>query len=286
MGDGGFAFGARAKQIRDALFAKTQFTERDLLAIQTDNRALFLARWWQALNLAAQASPQNSALRQLLAADRSWQGRASPNSVSYRLTRAWRLQVNRRIEEILLAPAIEKLGKEAKPGANGFDYEAPGFAGFEDVAWALLQNKPAHLLTSDYANWPALLEAAAQQVVKDMADKGALAERTWGERNTASICHPLAGALPGFAKNILCMPADQLAGDADMPLVAAPGFGASQRMVVSPGKEQDGIIHMPGGQSGHFMSPFWGAGHDDWVKHKPTPFLPGKAEYTLVLTPN
>ena len=285
MGDGGFAFGARAKQIRDGLFAKTQFTETDLLRIQTDDRALFLTRWWQALNKAAEASPQNSALRQLLAADRTWEGRASTDSVSYRLTRAWRLQVNRRIEEMLLATAIEKLGQDAKPGANGFDYEAPGFAGFEDVAWALLQAKPAHLLTRDYANWPALMEAAAQQVVSDMADKGKLAERRWGERNTAAICHPLAAALPGFAKSLLCMPADQLAGDADMPLVAAPGFGASQRMVVSPGKEQDGIIHMPGGQSGHFMSPFWGAGHNDWVQHKATPFLPGKAEYTMTLKP-
>lgn len=286
MGDGGFAFGARAKQIRDGLFAKSRFNERDLLAIQTDDRAVFLQRWRQLLESSAAASPPNSALRQLLAADPSWDGVASPDSVSYRLTRAWRLQVNRRIEEMLLAPAIEKLGKEAKPGPNGFDYEAPGFAGFEDVAWALLQAKPAHLLTGDYRNWPALLESAAAQVKNDLADSGALKDRRWGERNTAAICHPLAGALPGFAKRILCMPADQLAGDADMPLVAAPGFGASQRMVVSPGKEEDGIIHMPGGQSGHLLSPFWGAGHEDWVKHKPTPFLPGNTEYRLLLEPN
>lgn len=285
VGDGGYAFGARAKQIRDSLFAKSRFTERDLLAIQTDNRALFLQRWRQLLESSAAASPRDSALRQLLAADPSWDGVASPESVSYRLTRAWRLQVNRRIEEMLLAPAIEKLGKDAKPGPNGFDYEAPGFAGFEDVAWAMLQAKPAHLLTRDYRNWPALLESAAVQVKNDLADSGALKDRRWGERNTAAICHPLAGALPGPAKSLLCMPSDELSGDADMPLVAAPGFGASQRMVVSPGKEADGIIHMPGGQSGHLMSPFWGAGHEDWVKHKPTPFLPGKAEYTLTLKP-
>jgi penicillin amidase len=68
-----------------------------------------------------------------------------------------------------------------------------------------------------------------------------------------------------------------------MPLVVSPTFGASERMVVSPGHEADGIIHMPGGQSGHFLSPFWGAGHEDWVAHKPTPFLPGKTEYTLTL---
>jgi penicillin amidase len=42
---------------------------------------------------------------------------------------------------------------------------------------------------------------------------------------------------------------------------------------------------MPGGQSGHPLSPFWGAGHADWVQHKPTPFLPGKTEFSLVLKP-
>ena len=38
---------ARARQIRDDLFAKKQFSERDLLAIQLDDRALFLAEMGQ-----------------------------------------------------------------------------------------------------------------------------------------------------------------------------------------------------------------------------------------------
>jgi penicillin amidase len=42
---------------------------------------------------------------------------------------------------------------------------------------------------------------------------------------------------------------------------------------------------MPGGQSGHPMSPFWGAGHEDWVHGRPTPFLPGTTQYTLTLAP-
>ncbi|MGO4781723.1 penicillin acylase family protein, partial [Lysobacter sp. 2RAB21] len=82
-------------------------------------------------------------------------------------------------------------------------------------------------------------------------------------------------------KSALCMPPDELAGDAAMPRVQRPGFGASERMVVSPGHEADGIIHMPGGQSGNPLSPFWGAGHEDWVHGRPTPFLPGATRYTL-----
>ena len=81
------------------------------------------------------------------------------------------------------------------------------------------------------------------------------------------------------------MPADQLDGDMNMPRVAAPDFGASERMVVSPGHEADGIIHMPGGQSGHPLSPFWGTGHEAWVKGKPTPFLPGKSIHNIEAKP-
>lgn len=286
IGNAGYAFGARGMQIRDALMAKQRFSERDLLAIQTDDRALFLTRWWRLLDEAAKRAPAGSALRALQAADPNWDGAAAPDSVSYRVTRAWRLEVSNRIEEMLLAPAIDALGRQAgDTGPNGFDYEAPGFTGFEDVVWTLLEQRPAHLLTRDYRSWDELLERSAETVRGKLAEQGPLAQRDWGERNTAAICHPLAAALPAFAKPALCMPADRLRGDADMPLVAAPGFGASERMVVSPGHEEDGIIHMPGGQSGHLLSPFWGAGHADWVQHTPTPFLPGKTEYRLRLQP-
>jgi penicillin amidase len=81
------------------------------------------------------------------------------------------------------------------------------------------------------------------------------------------------------------MPFEPLAGDVAMPRVQAPDFGASERMVVAPGHEADGIIHMPGGQSGHLLSPFWGAGHEDWVQGRATPFLPGESRYTLKMQP-
>ncbi|MDD5720393.1 MAG: penicillin acylase family protein, partial [Candidatus Krumholzibacteria bacterium] len=61
--------------------------------------------------------------------------------------------------------------------------------------------------------------------------------------------------------------------------------GASQRLVVSPGREGDGIFHMPGGQSGHPLSPFFLAGHDDWCEGRATPLLPGPERYRLELRP-
>ncbi|HVI58342.1 MAG TPA: penicillin acylase family protein [Luteimonas sp.] len=275
VGDGGYDLGARARQIRDDLFAKQSFSERDLLAIQLDDRALFLRRWWELLRGEA-ARARSPALASLADASKTWQGRASADSASYRIVRAWRLAVIARLKDGLAAPALAVLGK---------DFEMPNLPQFEGVAWPLLQQRPAHLLPRRFDSWDALLEDAAREVRDGLSEQGPLADRTWGERNTARICHPLAGAIPLVGKRLLCMPPDPLDGDSNMPRVTAPGFGASERMVVSPGHEADGILHMPGGQSGHPLSPFWGAGHEDWVHGRATPFLPGQAEHALGLHP-
>ncbi len=275
VGGSSYDLGARAQQVRDDLFAKQQFTERDLLAIQLDDRAVFLQRWWQLLR--NQPTHDTSpALNALAAAATTWQGHASTDSVGYRIVRAWRLAVLARIKDGLLAPAQAALGA---------DFEAPALSQLEGVAWPMVTQRPANLLPRSFTSWDGLLEDAAREVRDELSKQGPLRERTWGERNTAHICHPLAGAIPLLGKRFLCMPADMLRGDSNMPRVAAPSFGASQRMVVSPGHEADGIIHMPGGQSGHPMSPFWGAGHEDWVRGRVTSFLPGKTEHTLILAP-
>ena len=274
-GDGGYALGARAKQIRDDLFLKDRFTEKDLLAIQLDDRAVFLQRWWALLQKEGKHG-NTPALAALAKAAGHWEGRASIDSVSYRIVRAWRLAVNARVADGLTAPAQAALGQ---------DFIMPDLPQLEGVVWPLLNERPANLLPRRFASWGALLEDAAVQVRDDLSGHGPLEHRTWGERNVAKVCHPLAGALPAILKSSLCMPADPLPGGGDMPRVQAPSFGASERMVVSPGHEAEGIIHMPGGQSGNPLSPFWGAGHDDWVHGRPTPFLPGKTEYTLRLKP-
>jgi penicillin amidase len=111
-----------------------------------------------------------------------------------------------------------------------------------------------------------------------------LAEATWGKRNTAAIAHPFTTAMP-FLARWLAAPPDQLPGDSNMPRVAGPKFGQSERLTVSPGREEEGLFDMPGGQSGHPLSPFFLKGHEDWVKGAPTPLLPGAAKYTLVLSP-
>ncbi|AWH52872.1 penicillin acylase [Stenotrophomonas sp. ESTM1D_MKCIP4_1] len=275
VGNAGYDLGARGQQIRDLLATQDRFDEHDLLAIQLDDRAVFLQRWWVLLQETARHSDA-PALKRLAAASEHWDGRASTQSTSYRIVRGFRGEVLDAIESALLAPAQARLGA---------DYLPPRLAQLEGVVWPLLEQRPDNLLPPGVDSWDALLAAAAQKLDADLGTQGPLQQRTWGERNVADICHPVARALPAFTRRWLCMPADPLPGDRDMPRVQGPSFGASQRMVVSPGHEADGIVHMPGGQSGHPLSPYWGAGHEDWVHGRPTPFLPGTSQHVMTLVP-
>jgi penicillin amidase len=274
LGDGGYDLGARARQIRDDLKAKDHFAPDDMLTIQLDDRAVLMHHWHELFAKALQGGDSaNAAQARKLATD--WDDRADPASVSYRLVRAFRNEV---IDTILD-------GFAAAVRVKYDDFKMPRLAQAEVIVDTLLLRQPAHLLPPGYANWDDLLRKCAERSVDRLDEKpGGLAARTWGEANTAKISHPLSAALPGLSR-LLDMPADQQPGDSNMPRVAAASFGASERFAVEPGHEEYGYFHMPAGQSDNPLSPFYGAGHEDWVKGKATPFLPGEAKYTLTLKP-
>ncbi len=279
IGDGGYDLGARATQIRDALFARETFSAEDMLAIQYDDRALFLAPWQELLlelldEDAVRGDAELAGYRDLLA---GWNPRAAPDSVGYRLVRAFRLEVRQRVFHALMAPAREAYGDDVVLRVSNQ---------FEGPLWSLVTERPAHMLPAGYENWESFMLAAVRENLAWFRDNfdGPLTRRTWGERNTASIRHPLSGSVPLLGA-WLDMPEDPLNGDLDMPKAQGPTFGASQRYAVYPGDEASSILHMPTGQSGHPLSDFYDRGHDDWVDGRPNPFLPGAAGFTLTLRP-
>ena len=81
------------------------------------------------------------------------------------------------------------------------------------------------------------------------------------------------------------MPPRALPGDLFTPRMHWRANGASERMIIAPGHEDEAIMHMPTGQSGHPLSPFYANSHEAWVEGRPTPFLPGEALHTLRLIP-
>jgi penicillin G amidase len=281
LGDNGYEGGARATQIRDGLrklvTSGKKATPADLLAIQLDDRALYLERWQKVLLavLSDEAVAENRLRTEMRDAVRLWTGRASTDSAAYRLVRSF----HQKLADRAFEPFIEK-ARETYPDFNYNQFH------FDDALWRLVQEKPARLLNTAHKSWEELMLAAADDVIAEVDKAGLPVSRfTWGARNTLRMRHPFSHVLPGLLGRFLDMPAEPLPGDNDMPRVQAPDFGASERMVVSPGHENEGILHMPGGQSGNPLSPYYRAGHDPWVKGEPTPFLPGPTQHTLTLQP-
>jgi penicillin G amidase len=268
--------GARASQIRDDLLADQTFDERALLDIQLDDRALWIEFWrhllLEVLDEAAVADhPERAQFRRLVA---QWNGRADADSVGYRLARgfywsmyeAWFGRLDAELRRTYRRASYRLAGSRAEPVMERLARERawlpPGIASWRDF----------------------VLNRVDATIDKTIRNSGPLPEAKWGLVNRASITHPYARFVPLLAR-WLATPADPLPGDINMPRVQTPAFGASERMIVAPGHEETGIFHMPGGQSGHPLSPFFLAGHDAWVRGEPTPFLPGATTHHLVLDP-
>ncbi|MBD8532244.1 MULTISPECIES: penicillin acylase family protein [unclassified Massilia] len=280
VGDGGFDLGARSSQLRDrlrALGARTD--EAGAFAVALDDRALFIAGWRaRALAVldpaALQRHPRRAAFRHLL--ETSWSGRADTASVGYRLARdfMWALHD-------LCFDGVDAQLAALDPKAT----MALANPRWPAVVARLLDEQPPGWLPPGQRNWRDVQLAAVDRVIAELEHTGIpLEQATWGARNTAAIVHPIALAMPALG-TWLGVPPDQLAGDAHMPRVAGPKFGQSERMTVSPGREEAGLYNMPGGQSGHPLSPYFRHGHDEWVRARALPLLPGPARHTLTLTP-
>jgi penicillin G amidase len=266
-----YDLGARAQQVRDALLRiGGHATARDMLSIQLDDRALFLSRWRDLmLSLldggALVGHPIRADMRRLVA---GWDARADVGSIGYRLVRAYRERVASAVWHMILRPIA-----------------APPPMQFERPLWTLVTRRPIHLLAADYPDWRAFLLAQLDAAAAELSRAcGGLERCRWGDAHPVHIRHPLSRAVP-FLSSILDLPPLELPGDHDMPRVQDGAFGASERFAVSPGHEEQGYMELPGGQSGHPLSPYYRAGFRAWAEGLPSSFLPGPPQHRLLLQP-
>lgn len=276
IGNGGYAIGARSSQIQHNLKAKKSFDEQGLLNIALDDSAKFLLPW-QRFMLSEVLTEE------MLAKHNDWQEvksiididnlSASTDSVAYRLVRNFRLNIRDEVFDIFNENMTE-LDK-------GYDFNTIRHQ-IETPLWQLVNQQPENFLWRKHENWQALFAASLEKTLSQMTESTTLANATWGKQNITKIQHPLSRAIP-FIGQWLDMPEIELPGDSYMPRVQGKSFGASQRMVVSPGHEESGIFHMPTSQSGHPWSPYYGKGHASWVEGQAESFLPGPSLNTLTL---
>jgi penicillin amidase len=277
LGDDSYEVGSRARIIRDRLMAAEQFTPRDMLRIQLDASAHFVARWRELIlrtltPQTAAAAPDRAQFREIV--ERTWTGEASPDSAAYGFTREFREEVSKRVMTFLLSECYE----------SDPDFDHTRNRRREGPIWKILTERPRHLLDPAYATWDELLLTSIDSVIKFAVSQGELEDMSWAAYNVTTFRHPLSPGLP-FIGRLLDMPITPIPGDLYAPRVTWGSNAASQRMVVSPGREADGIMQMPTGQSGHPLSPFYGNSHDAWVTGEPTPFLPGPPVHQLTLVP-
>jgi penicillin amidase len=273
IGDGNYEVGSRARIIRQRLANQERFTVADLLSIQLDTSAEFLTRWRTLLLQTLNTVTDQPRIRLREIVERDWDGQASPGSAGYRLTRMFREEVSNAVIAFVLVECTE-----ADPA---FDYRTVRRR--EGPIWKLVSERPMHLLDPRYASWDDLILQAANEVVARADREGGL-EEPWSRWNVTSYRHPLSAGLP-FVGRWLDMPLQPLPGDLYTPNMHWNSSASSERMIVSPGRESEGVMHMPTGQSGHPLSPFYANSHAAWVNGEATPFLPGSTLYTLTLTP-
>jgi penicillin G amidase len=276
-----YDFAARSRQIRDALLAmQGPAAPADMLRIQLDDRAVFLTRWrtmiTDLLDADAVANQPRRAQFKHLVAD--WNARASADSVGYRLVRAYHERVQLSVWKMMLAAL------RVAPDKEDEEIEVP--SRFEGALWRLVNVRPMHMLAADYGDWREFLLSQVDLTIAELQETcPELARCTWGSRRPVRIRHPLSSSLP-LLSGLLDMPTLELSGDHDMPRVQDGTAGASERFAVSPGHEEQGYLHLPGGQSGHPLSPYYRAGFMDWANGTPLPFLPGASQHRLTLQPN
>ena len=209
---------------------------------------------------------------------RSWNGNADLDQPGFRILYAYYFALLERALSPLLAPAVD-----ADPA---FVYRWPLV---DEPLRRLLDERPPHLLTREYATWPEFLRAVLADTLHAIdADKSLPGvDAPWSDVNLLAVAHPFA-ALPLIGPALrpwLTLPREPLPGSNLTLRVAMQNYGALIRMDVSPAHPEDGILEMSAGQSGHFLSPNFADQQSDWLAGAPAPFLAGPAVSRIVLVP-
>ncbi|MEO1130741.1 MAG: penicillin acylase family protein [Planctomycetota bacterium] len=267
-----WGLGVRAARIAQVLQTSDGIDERTMLALQLDATAPLHQAYANVLGPLLPRDDDEFAA--LLESIESWDGTANADQRGFLAIEVLRQE----LVTLTLDPLIEPCLK-VDPDFSYFWQQR------DEVVLRLLEEQPLHLLSPEFASWADLVRRACDETVRILDQRYRGLSTHWGQANRAAIEHPVA-RLAGPLGERFHMPRHEQGGHWYTVRVSGRSFGASQRLVVSPGHEEDGILHLPGGQSGHFLSPHYADGHAAWRDGDPTPLLAGPAVHTLRLVPH
>lgn len=279
------AHGDRAYRLRELLAGRSDWDEAALHQAQLDVRSPRLVRWRDAI----MAALGNAELPELANAARAelagWDGEVTVSSSAPVLLDAFRRAMSGDFAGWLAAtPAGKREALKPEDARAALDDEA---------LLRIIESRPVHLVAGigddawrlHTAAWLARAAESSRATPSKAAaaDAPAPVFATRGERNRLAMRHPAADAL-GAAARLAEMPKAPLPGHPTCVRVQTPGFGASQRSVVSPARIEDAVLVTPGGQSGLPTSPHFRSLHSWWQDGKPYPLLPGAPKRRVALS--
>ncbi len=273
-----FANGYRAFRISERLQAMTTVREQDLFDLQLDSTSQFYEFYRQLAQkiLTDNVIQHDAALASARQALEAWNGKADADSRGFALVVRFRDVLSRSVFTPFLASCRER---DAQFSYDG-DQDTP-------LRELLAEQDPELNPDPDhFPGWSEFLLNAITKSVQELKEEHpslSVTELTWGHLNRVKIEHPLASALPGLGY-LLNMPDEPASGCGQCIRVMEDGLGATQRLVVSPNHQDAGILHMPGGQSGHPFSPHYRDQQHDWSAGLPLPLSAGTPVHTLTLT--
>ncbi len=276
-----FGNGYRAYRITRQLAQMPKMSEQAVFDLQLDTESEFYAFYQQlALNsLTNQAIAQQPNLAEARDYLSAWDGRADVDSLGFALLVEFRKQ----LIESVFTPFLSA----SRQADKDFNY---AWTYIDTPLQALLNEKPPQTLpdAAHYRNWDDFilgqLKLSIQQIQARQPEV-ALMALNWGKLNKVKHTHPFSKAMP-ILSGLLDMPGEALPGCAFCVRAAGPSFGASERLVVAPGHFEDAILHLPGGQSGHPLSPYYRDQQNYWLKGLPMALTAGKSEHLLLLQPH
>ncbi|MBL9119325.1 MAG: penicillin acylase family protein [Phycisphaerae bacterium] len=287
----------RAHRIRELALAAAPLDEQACAAIQLDVQSARFMAWRdrlvpaleQATARTASPPPDNpaqatakapqsnsdttkrtSALLKLL---RDWNGEASVDTKAMGVIRGTRSRIVDAVSKSLVEAVLARRFPDLAPKDRATQAAAMprGWISDESIL-RILDEHPAHLLPPGITSWNDLLVDATLAAAQASRDKNGLAP--WGSLNASQFAHPLARAMPLLASSF-SIPAHDQPGHTTTVRVAAPTFGASDRLIVSPGREAEALIATPTGQSANPTSKHYRDLHESWRRGEYLPLRTG-----------
>jgi penicillin amidase len=274
-----WALGYRAHRITELLRASNGITEQDMLHMQLDTRSEFYEFYRQlALQELTAVKRNEGIVHQSEQVLRAWDGSMHIDSKGAALLTAFRTK----LAEALFAKVVARC-KQYDPN---FSY---AWREMETPLRQLLTQRPKGVIPAQYNDdWLAFILETLNSAAKDLQSRYPgieLAKLNWGTVNRIAQHHPFSKSLPVLGV-FLDLGDFESPGCANVCVsVMSKEHGASERLVLAPAHPENGILEMPGGQSGHPLSRHYRDQQKFWQEGKTAPFMPGKFLHTLHFQP-